>query len=300
MRFTDYLVVQGIETQIEPEDEGGFSIWVLDDDKKGRAAELLAQFRANPNGAEFQKAGSKAREKREREEKQEASRRSTVADTARVGYERHFRGSAYLPIALIVICIAVAVFTRFGANDRTAARFKISEYGYDRASGLAVDIESGVISAGKGFLPEVRKGQAWRLVTPIFLHFDALHLIFNVVMLYQLGSFLQNRFDSQYLGAMILVIAVLSNFAQALWGSPQFGGMSGVNYGLFGFLWIRGKFDRFAAWQLDQQTVLIMLGWFFLCLFGLIGNVANTVHAVGLGTGMAWGFISSGRLRFSR
>jgi membrane associated rhomboid family serine protease len=32
-----------------------------------------------------------------------------------------------------------------------------------------------------------------------------------------------------------------------------------------------------------------MLAWYFLCLAGLIGSIANGTHTVGLLLGMAWG-----------
>jgi membrane associated rhomboid family serine protease len=41
----------------------------------------------------------------------------------------------------------------------------------------------------------------------------------------------------------------------------------------------------------------MMLVWFFACMVnvipGMIPNVANWAHAVGLGLGMAWGYVSS-------
>jgi GlpG protein len=36
-----------------------------------------------------------------------------------------------------------------------------------------------------------------------------------------------------------------------------------------------------------------MVIWFFLCFTGLVGNIANTVHAVGFGVGMAWGYLAA-------
>jgi membrane associated rhomboid family serine protease len=33
----------------------------------------------------------------------------------------------------------------------------------------------------------------------------------------------------------------------------------------------------------------MMLIWFFLCLFGLIGRVANGTHVAGLVLGILWG-----------
>jgi GlpG protein len=89
----------------------------------------------------------------------------------------------------------------------------------------------------------------------------------------------------------------LSNLAQYYYKGPVFGGMSGVIYGLLGYVWIRGKFDPASGLYLHSYNVMMMLIWFFACLFNLIPNVANAAHAVGLVVGMAWGYLSSLRYR---
>src|SRR3990167_1681344 len=101
---------------------------------------------------------------------------------------------------------------------------------------------------------------------------------------------------SFYLLSLVLVTSALSNIAQFLWSGPLFGGMSGVVYGLLGFLWIRGQLDPYFNIVLNRQVVIMMIAWFFLCLTGLMGNVANMAHGLGLATGMAWGYLTSGHL----
>ena len=44
----------------------------------------------------------------------------------------------------------------------------------------------------------------------------------------------------------------------------------------------------------------MMLAWFFLCLFGVIGNVANVTHTVGLVLGLLWGAAPMARRFFQR
>ena len=85
-RFSDFLYVRGIDNQFEPEDDGTFSLWILDDAQMTAAADMLATFRTNPDAPGFDSART-AEEQRRTEAKAETTRRSTVADTARVGYE---------------------------------------------------------------------------------------------------------------------------------------------------------------------------------------------------------------------
>ncbi len=305
-RFRDVLVANGIENQAEIEDLGHYSVWVLDEDQVAAAAKLFARFSADPDSPEFQKAQSVARDQRIRWAKEQDTRRATVSDSARIGYERHFSSFAYVSALLLVISVAVAILSNLGGNLKPISPLFISDSYFNRATHVSYDFEilsanngqitPEVAATAKGFLPEVTQGQIWRLVTPIFLHFSILHILFNVMMLRDLGQFLENRFGGWYFLLLVLAIAIPSNAAQAFWNeSPKFGGLSGVNYGLFGFLWIRGKFDQSAGWSLNKNTVSMMLIWFVACLVGAIPNVANTVHGVGLAVGMAWGFLSSKR-----
>src|SRR3989338_4395916 len=149
--------------------------------------------------------------------------------------------------------------------------------------------QSGVISLP----PEIMTGQIWRLFTPIFLHFGLLHIVFNLLWLKDLGGALENRHGSIYFLTLVLVIAGISNTAQYFVSGPAFGGLSGVVYGFLGFFWIRGKCDPAYGMKINPSIVIMMLVWFVICLTGLMGPVANTVHGAGLATGMAWGYVSS-------
>jgi GlpG protein len=286
-RFSDFLLIRGIENQFDAEDDGTFSLWVHDEGEIAQATELLAKYRATPNAPEFDATTQATKQRREQLQSEDA-RRSTVADSARLGYERHFQGTPYFTYLLIVISVAVAVYSELGENRQAIQFLNITE----------MRIAPGFVLNTK-HLPEVSAGQIWRLVTPIFIHFHLLHIAFNMLLLKDLGSLFERRFSMAYFAAFVLISAALSNYAQFLIGGPGFGGMSGVDYALFGFLWMRGKFDRFADWSLDANTVYAMIGWFFLCVIGIIPDVANMCHAAGLAAGMTWGWLSSKRL-FSR
>ena len=87
---------------------------------------------------------------------------------------------------------------------------------------------------------------------------------------------------------------MLANLAQWYFVGPNFLGMSGVVYGLLGYIWIRGKLDPSSGLFLHQQTVLVMMIWFFACWFQVIPiAIANYAHTGGLVVGMLWGFASS-------
>ena len=115
-----------------------------------------------------------------------------------------------------------------------------------------------------------------------------------MMWLKDLGHMIERKHGPIYLLIMVLLLGVFSNIGQFMVRGPNFGGMSGVVYGLLGYIWIRSRLDPFSGLYVSKQNVILMIAWFFLCLSGLMGNVANVAHGVGLAGGMVWGFLSAG------
>ena len=157
----------------------------------------------------------------------------------------------------------------------------------------AVQLEGDGYGFFKG-LPEIAQGEFWRLFTPVLVHGTWLHLLFNMMWLLDLGSMIEGRQSTGRLGLLVLVIGILSNLGQYYaTGNPVFYGMSGVVYGLLGYVWMKSKFDPASGLYLHPHTVAMMLVWFVVCLMGWVAHIANTAHAVGLALGVLWGFLAS-------
>jgi GlpG protein len=285
--FGDYLYVQGIENRVEDQQTDGWAIWVNDEDKLAGAAQLLAQFRANPSDPQFQKQAKNAADLRaEKEKEQEAYQK-------RLRSRRHlFRpltGYGFGPLTFVLIVASVVVFilSSFGSNWEAVKVLSMTDW----------TIEGSYYSYSPGLL-EIRNGEIWRLFTPIFIHGNFMHIFFNLWWLRDLGSMIEGRQSSLIFAALVLVIAGTSNLAQ-YWiaHTAVFGGMSGVVYGLFGYVWVRGKFDPGSGLFVHPINVAIMLIWLVVCYTGLVGPVANTAHLAGLVVGAVWGFLSSLRYR---
>jgi len=277
--FGDFLVANGIRNDVEREPDGSWSVWIRDEDQVAQAQTWLASFRLNPNAEEFRAATAKAAKVREAEAQDLAAYRRRIR-TGRSIFPKFGRhGVGVLTYGLIFACIVVAIYSNLGKNLEFLRRLFIC------------DPEN----PGDKFLPEVFAGEVWRLFTPMFIHFGLVHLIFNLMWLYQLGCMIEARQGSRLLAALVAVIALCSNFAQYYFShhSPYFGGMSGVVYGLAGYVWMRGKFDRASGVGLDPQSVTILLVWLVVCYTGVVGPVANTAHLVGLIVGVIWGRASA-------
>ena len=91
---------------------------------------------------------------------------------------------------------------------------------------------------------ELKQGEIWRPVTPIFMHFGIIHILFNMMWLKELGTMIEFKNGSLKMLLMVLIIAVVSNVGQDYYKGPYFGGMSGVVYGLFGYIWMKSRYFR--------------------------------------------------------
>jgi GlpG protein len=276
--FGDFLVANGIRNELEREADGSWSVWIREEDQVAAAQTWLATFRKNPNAAEFQAAAVKAAKVREAEAQDLAGYRRRIRTRGSLFPKFGGYGVGVLTYALTFTCIVVAIYSNLGANREFLRHLFIC------------DPEG----APDKFLPEVFAGEAWRLFTPIFIHFGLPHVVFNLIWLHQLGCMIEARQSSRLLAALVAVIALCSNVAQFYFSHhANFGGMSGVVYGLAGYVWMRGKYDRASGVGLDPQSVTILLVWLVVCYTRVVGPVANTAHLVGLIVGMVWGRVSA-------
>ncbi len=295
--FGDYLFAQGIENEVESVKEG-WAIWIREEELLNRAKAELDEFRLNPANGKYQQAARVAGDLREQKKKDQEQYEQ------RLKKRRHlFRPmSAYGfgPVTFLLICISVVVFVMSSFGNNLDAVFKLffTESEFTRIARMSMfEAFHERLAHLKDVLPEISHGEVWRIFTPIFIHYTFIHIFFNMWWLRDLGSMVEARQSSWLLVILVAAFAAISNFAQFLFHGGGFGGMSGVNYALIGYIWIRGKFDPGSGLYLHPSTVVYMIIWFFVCLVGFMGPVANTAHAAGMISGMAWGYLSSLRYR---
>jgi GlpG protein len=278
-RFARVLAAANIEHNIESDQIHSFQIWVYDDDRLEEAQSLLARFRSDPNRAEFSVPiepvvlPPQARNGRGRWQS---------VDMRTAMHRQRSRKIGQVTLALIIASVAISIFSITHRED-------LIHWFY--FSDIQVSGEQAYYLPG---FDDIKNGQVWRLFTPMFLHFGVIHLLFDMLWLKDLGSVVEARKSPLYLLVFVLVVSALSNSAQFMVsGDPFFGGMSGVVYALLGFIWMKSRFDPASGFFIDKQTVVMMVVWYFLCLVGIIGNIANTVHTVGLVVGIVWGLVDS-------
>lgn len=177
--------------------------------------------------------------------------------------------------ALIGVSIIMALISKLGSSTSTLALFFIA-------------------SPGSTGFQNILNGEWWRLITPIFIHFGIIHLLFNMMWLWDLGSLTEKKRGHLFICKFVLAVGVSANLAEFLLSkTAQFGGMSGVVYGFLGYLWMQGKYYPNSGIMLHKQTVVWMISWFVLCWAGFLGPIANWAHTAGLGLGMVIGIFDS-------
>jgi GlpG protein len=272
--FGDYLYARGIANQVEPDPAGGWTVYVHSDDHMALARQELEAFLVNPGAPVYAEAQRTARRLRGQE-----TREDIESAKKQIHARRYWQRTppGYLTLGLIGASILVTYYSDMGLNREVTDRIFIASEQSPPGS----------------FLPEVFRGEVWRLFSPMFLHLSILHILFNMLWLYDLGSMVERRQSLQHLAILVVVLGLTSNLAQYLWSGPAFGGMSGVVYGLFGYVWLRGRFDPGSGLHAPPSSVPVMLVWLVLCMTGWLGPIGNASHLIGLVLGAAWGFVSA-------
>ncbi|WP_288375330.1 rhomboid family intramembrane serine protease [uncultured Pseudomonas sp.] len=188
--------------------------------------------------------------------------------------------------AILLLCIAVVGLTGLGENLSTLSWFTFQDY----------QVQGDYLY----FVPlaqSLGEGQWWRLVSPMLLHFGVLHLAMNGLWYWELGRRIELRQGPWALLALTLVFSLVSNLAQHFIGGPNlFGGLSGVLYGLLGYLWLFQWLAPNPLFSLPRGVLVMMLIWLVICLSGVVGQlgfgqIANAAHVGGLLIGCLTGLL---------
>ena len=91
-----------------------------------------------------------------------------------------------------------------------------------------------------------------------------------------LGTVIEDRRGTLWLAVLVFGSAIVSNLGQYfIEGPSSFGGMSGVVYALFGYVWMKTLYHPMEGMYIDSRNVNLMLLWLVLCTTGAVGPIAN-------------------------
>ena len=319
-RFCDYLFTQSIdaafdssiESSNESETSDRWDIWIREEKDVETAKTAFVAFQENPSDEKYEVGGeaeklrhAQVADEQRRLREQKKLRRSMPASSTRMpgtGIGGAIEGRQH-SIPVIIATIAIAVLLSFASNfGKLKPTINLKDLSSEERVFLSMSfVDLRDYHDNEDAFASVRKGEIWRFFTPMYLHGSTIHLAFNMIWLYLLGSAIERLQGSWFvallllgthLAGMLLQVSLpdassLPPMLSQLAGSPFAIGASGAVYGLVGYLWIRPLVDPGFHLQLTPNNIYLMLGWLVLCMTPMIPNVANGAHIGGLFAGIA-------------
>lgn len=195
-----------------------------------------------------------------------------------------------VPVTALMIVISLVVFALIGVfGDQLIVTLTI----------VPIGISGGELVFGN-LAQTLTSGQVWRLLSPAFLHFGWMHLIFNLMWVWYFGRQIEALQGSRTMLLLLIVAGISANVAQYATGTVLFGGMSGVVYALLAHVWLMSRRVPQSGFFVPQMLVVFMLGWMVFTMTDMagsvgFGNVANEAHLGGLLVGLVTGWYYSSR-----
>ncbi len=273
-QFRFVLHRQAIEVYHDSEEENDpCDIWIMTDDDLSAAQKLFAEFSQNPQDPRFKSQAEQGKKQFFADQKTQQLAEKAAARAKR--WEGNFISN--FPVTSMVIGISVLLF----AFSYLRQSFELTKF-------LLFSTSYGDHVLKEKSFHEILSGQVWRLITPIFIHRGFFHIFFNLTWFYQFARFIEGNLSSRKLLLLLVLIAIPSNTVFYLVAGPGFGGLSGIIYGLFGYLWFRGNYSPSLSLRPDPQMAKFFFVWYLICLGltlfagNLLGmKVANSIHGVG-------------------
>ena len=294
--FGDHLLALGMKARFD-EQPDGWLVWIYDEDQLARAQAELEAYVRQPEDPRFAEGARAAEDVRRHEAKLMKEYRKNFREVTDLWAGMRLRRR---PLTLSLVVVSVVVFILEQTPLRIVVNHEPRSLGIMVQNALLitathVDPQRGLVDDG---LSRIYSGELWRLVTPIFLHFGIMHILFNCWAITLEGTMIEVARGTTRLTILVLVSAVLSNVGQYIYMDrvePEalhvFGGLSGVAYALFGYLWMKGQYEPEQGMILHPNTITMMLLWLVLCMTGFAGPIANAAHVVGLLVGVAFGVL---------
>ncbi len=279
-RFSQWLTSQGVRHRIV-EELGKQVLYIENEDLKDQVFQALERYNEEPLLQEKLNEWVDINSLR----LNEINSRSAVHSL----YLRASPKQAPIIFLLMVISLLVAFFSDFGQGGPFIRNFLILDP-------LTLDADlSNASGRWIGLMDTLVSGEVWRVISPDFIHFNVMHITFNLLMLWVLGGQLETQKGSLSFLALVIFVSIASNIAQLLETSYLFGGMSGVVYGLVGYCWLWRYFQPsifFPDVLLKFSLVWLILGYTPLTEWLGLGKMANAAHLYGLIAGLLWGGIT--------
>jgi rhomboid protease GluP len=149
-----------------------------------------------------------------------------------------------------------------------------------------------LVTLGGNFGPLTVDGQWWRLMTSVFLHGGLLHLIFNALVLANIGIFLEPLLGRGSFAVVYLVTGLLASLTSLIFNYGVVSvGASGAIFGMYGFFLALLTTKLFKP-EFRNTFLKNTLGFVALNIaIGFFGPIDNAAHLGGLVSGFVLGYL---------
>ncbi len=252
--FVDYMAKKGIELQVAPADQH-YGLWLSDTTQQQYVEQEFEVFAKDPMHPRYSQASWDMAESRK------AKFHYHAPSMGQMIKER----AGPVTLAMMVLCTVVFIFQVLEQHGQVFSLLHFPR---------TVD----------------QSYQLWRWFTHAVMHFSILHIAFNLLWWWNLGGTLEKTLGSRPLITLFALSAATSGLGQYFVEGANFGGLSGVVYGLVGFWWLvaqkHPQYQRF----LPKPVLGFMLIWLVIGFVQPFMAIANTAHLVGLISGAVYGW----------
>lgn len=270
-----------------------YYIWIIQEATLERAKNWLELYKESPTSPQFMQAVPNTE--------------NTVAAATISPRKKSFEIALHLTTSwIIILCTALFIFSLVEVSTRQG-RIEATTSLYKKLLFSSLNDWPGFYTLFLNKMPfississypifsSIKQGEIWRLVSPVLLHGNFIHLFFNMLCLWVLGQQVEERIGITRYISLTLLLAVITNTAQYLMTGPLFVGYSGILTGLISFIWTRQKVAPWEGYTLSSTAVLFSMIFIGIMItlqiisFALYRfqinyplNIANTAHIVGI------------------
>jgi rhomboid protease GluP len=145
---------------------------------------------------------------------------------------------------------------------------------------------------GAKWLPGILSGDWYRLITAGYLHTQFLHILMNMMGLFNIGPMVEEIYGTRRTFGLYTVATIFGFVLSAMWSPRTYSlGASAGIFGLLGALIAYGMHSKsFAAKHLQQQCLLNAAIGF--AMGGFMPMIDNAAHVGGLAGGFAVAYLA--------
>jgi len=194
-------------------------------------------------------------------------------------------------ILKVIIVVNIAMFMLSLALDPRTSSFSASPFNF-----LSPSNNSLFVLGSTGTIPLFQFNRWWSLISASYLHGSLMHIVFNMIALYQIGPLLLREYGTSRMIAIYTLSGIGGYLISVIFGVRLTIGASAAVCGLIGAALYYGK-SRGGAY--GNAVYSQIGGWALgIFLFGfMIPGINNWGHAGGMLVGALVGFILGYRER---